>query len=101
MEIASKNLTVRLITSVDLAGDAIIVGNYAGPVDLEGAQTIVSLDSLLQEHLHMHEYASGKYAPEALEELLKIKKLVDSYIRKLKARPQAGGARGGRGGRRG
>ncbi len=86
MRITSKNFTISLCTSVYLVGDAIEVMVDTG--DAEGTQTIVSLDSLLQEHLHMHEYASGKYAPEALEELLKIRKLVDSYIRKVKASPR-------------
>jgi hypothetical protein len=78
--------------------------------DAEGTRTIVSFDSLLQEHLHMHEYLAGKgYAPEALADLLQLRKLVDSYIRKVRAsqsgsaasrtpraRPSARGKRGQR-----
>lgn len=100
MEIASKNLTVQLLTTVNLTGYAVVVCQYAGPNDLEGAQTIVSLDSLLQEFLDMHEFwRGGGYAPELLEELLQIRKLVDSYIRKVRANPKGSAASRTRGSR--
>ena len=90
MEIGSKNFTIPLHTSVYLVGDAIEVMVDMG--DAEGTRTIVSIDSLLQEHLHMHEYlAGGGYAPEALSDLLQLRKLVDSYIRKVRA-SQSGSA---------
>ena len=108
MEIGSKNFTIPLRTSVYLMGDAVEVMVDMG--DAEGTRTIVSIDSLLQEHLHMHEYLAGKgYAPEALTDLLQLRKLVDSYIRKVRAsqsgsaasrtpraRPSARGKRGQR-----
>lgn len=108
MEIGSKNFTIPLRTSVYLVGDAVEVMVDMG--DAEGTRTIVSFDSLLQEHLHMHEYLAGKgYAPEALTDLLQLRKLVDSYIRKVRAsqsgsatsrtpraRPSARGKRGQR-----
>lgn len=108
MEIGSKNFTIPLRTSVCLMGDALEVMVDMG--DAEGTRTIVSFDSLLQEHLHMHEYLAGKgYAPEALADLLQLRKLVDSYIRKVRAsqsgsaasrtpraRPSARGKRGQR-----
>ena len=108
MEIGSKNFTIPLRTSVYLMGDAVEVMVDMG--DAEGTRTIVSIDSLLQEHLHMHEFfAGGGYAPEALSDLLQLRKLVDSYIRKVKAsqsgsaasrtpraRPSARGKRGQR-----
>jgi len=108
MEIGSKNFTIPLHTSVYLMGDAIEVMVDMG--DAEGTRTIVSIDSLLQEHLHLHEFfAGGGYDPEALADLLQLRKLVDSYIRKVKAsqsgsaasrtpraRPSARGKRGQR-----
>lgn len=108
MEIGSKNFTIPLRTSVYLMGDALEVMVDMG--DGEGTRTIVSFDSLLQEHLHMHEYLADKgYAPEALADLLQLRKLVDSYIRKVRAsqsgsaasrtpraRPSARGKRGQR-----
>ena len=90
MKIYSKNFTIPLRTSVYLMGDAVEVMVDMG--EGEGTRTIVSLDSLLQEHLHMHEYlAGGGYAPEALSDLLQLRKLVDSYIRKVRA-SQSGSA---------
>ena len=109
MEIGSKNFTIPLRTSVYLVGDAVEVMVDMG--DTEGTRTIVSFDSLLQEHLHMHEYLAGEgYAPEVfLADLLQLRKLVDSYIRKVRAsqsgsaasrtpraRPSARGKRGQR-----
>lgn len=108
MKIYSKNFTIPLHTSVYFMGDAVEVMVDMG--DGEGTRTIVSFDSLLQEHLHMHEYLAGKgYAPEALADLLQLRKLVDSYIRKVRAsqsgsaasrtpraRPSARGKRGQR-----
>ena len=108
MKIYSKNFTIPLHTSVYLMGDAIEVMVDMG--DAEGTRTIVSIDSLLQEHLHLHEFfAGGGYDPEALADLLQLRKLVDSYIRKVKAsqsgsaasrtpraRPSARGKRGQR-----
>jgi FtsP/CotA-like multicopper oxidase with cupredoxin domain len=86
MKIYSKNFTIPLHTSVYFMGDAVEVMVDMG--DAEGTRTIVSFDSLLQEHLHMHEYLAGKgYAPEALADLLQLRKLVDSYIRKVRASP--------------
>ena len=90
MNIYSRNFTIPLHTSVYLMGDAIEVMVDMG--DGEGTRTLVSFDSLLQEHLHMHEFAlGGGYAPEALADLLQLRKLVDSYIRKVRA-SQSGSA---------
>jgi len=88
MKIHSRNLTIPLHTSVYLVGDAVEVMVDMG--DTEGTRTLVSFDSLLQEHLDMHEYLAGEgYAPEVfLEDLLQLRKLVDSYIRKVKATPK-------------
>ena len=98
MKIYSKNLTIPLHTSVYLMGDAVEVMVDMG--DAEGTRTLVSLDSLLQEHLHMHEYLAGKgYAPEALADLLQLRKLVDSYIRKVRATPAKSAASRTRGSR--
>ena len=84
MEIGSKNFTIPLHTSVYLMGDAIEVMVDMG--DGEGTRTIVSFDSLLQEHLHLHEFfAGGGYDPEALADLLQLRKLVDSYILKVRS----------------
>jgi len=84
MEIGSRNFTIPLHTSVYLMGDAIEVMVDMG--DGEGARTLVSFDSLLQEHLHMHEFfVGGGYAPEALRDLLQLRKLVDSYILKVRS----------------
>lgn len=98
MEIYSKNFTIPLHTSVHLMGDAIEV-----MVDMgvgEGTRTLVSFDSLLQEYLHMHEFAlGGGYDPEALADLLQLRKLVDSYIRKVKATPKGSAASRTRGSR--
>lgn len=89
MEIGSKNFTIPLRTSVYLMGDAIEVMVDMG--DGEGTRTLVSFDSLLQEYLHMHEFAlGGGYAPEALVYLRQLRKLVDSYI--LKLRPASASA---------
>ena len=88
MEIGSKNFTIPLHTSVYLVGDALEVMVDMG--DGEGTRTIVSFDSLLQEHLHMHEFAlGGGYAPEALADLLQLRKLVDSYILKVRSASSA------------
>ncbi len=98
MEIGSKNFTIPLRTSVYLMGDAVEVMVDMG--DTEGTRTIVSFDSLLQEHLHMHEFfVGGGYAPEALADLLQLRKLVDSYIRKVKATPKGSAASRTRGSR--
>ena len=98
MKIHSRNLTIPLHTSVYLVGDAVEVMVDMG--DTEGTRTIVSLDSLLQEHLHMHEYLAGEgYAPEVLEDLLQLRKLVDSYIRKVRANPKGSAASRTRGSR--
>lgn len=98
MKIHSRNLTIPLHTSVYLVGDAVEVMVDMG--DTEGTRTIVSFDSLLQEHLHMHEYLAGEgYAPEALEDLLQLRKLVDAYIRKVKANPKGSAASRTRGSR--
>lgn len=84
MEIASKNFTIPLHTSVYLTGDAITVEVSMGSE--EGTQTIVSLDSLLREYLDMHEFFDGGgYDPEALTDLIKLRKLADSYIRQIKS----------------
>lgn len=86
MEIVSNKVTVTLHTTVHLAEDSIEVCVSMG--DAEATLTVVSLDSLLREYLDMHEfYSGGGYAPELLEELLQLRKLVDSYIRKVKASP--------------
>jgi hypothetical protein len=88
MQIKSKNLTIPLHTEVYLEGDAVTVEVFLGGDD-QGTQTIVSLDSLLQEHLDMHEFfAGGGYAPEALADLRTLRNLIDSYIRKVKATPK-------------
>ena len=98
MKIYSKNLTIPLHTSVYLMGDAVEVMVDMG--EGEGTRTIVSLDSLLQEHLYMHEFLAGKgYAPEALADLLQLRKLVDSYIRKVRATPAKSAASRTRGSR--
>lgn len=98
MEIGSKNFTIPLHTSVYLMGDAIEVMVDMG--DAEGTRTIVSIDSLLQEHLHLHEFfAGGGYDPEALADLLQLRKLVDSYIRKVRATPAKSAASRTRGSR--
>jgi len=84
MEIGSRNFTIPLHTSVYLMGDAIEVMVDMG--DGEGTRTLVSFDSLLQEHLHMHEFfVGGGYTPEALRDLLQLRKLVDSYILKVRS----------------
>ena len=98
MKIYSKNLTIPLHTSVYLMGDAVEVMVDMG--DAEGTRTIVSLDSLLQEHLHMHEfYSGGGYSREVLIDLFQIRELVDSYIRKVKATPKGSAASRTRGSR--
>ena len=98
MNIYSKNLTIPLHTSVYLMGDAVEVMVDMG--EDEGTRPIVSLDSLLQEHLHMHEFfGGGGYAPEALVDLLQLRKLVDSYIRKVRATPAKSAASRTRGSR--
>jgi len=98
MEIGSKNFTIPLHTSVYLMGYAVEVMVDMG--DAEGTRTIVSIDSLLQEYLHMHEFfAGGGYAPEALADLLQLRKLVDSYIRKVRATPAKSAASRTRGSR--
>ena len=84
MNIYSRNFTIPLHTSVYLMGDAIEVMVDMG--DGEGTRTLVSFDSLLQEHLHMHEFfVGGGYTPEALSDLLQLRKLVDSYILKVRS----------------
>ena len=98
MNIYSRNFTIPLHTSVYLMGDAIEVMVDMG--DGEGTRTLVSFDSLLQEYLHMHEFAlGGGYGPEALADLLQLRKLVDSYIRKVKATPAKSAASRTRGSR--
>jgi len=98
MEVASKNFTIPVDTSVFISGTAISVSLEVG--GSEAARAIVSLDTLLEEHLDMHEfYKGGGYAPEALEELLQLRKLVDSYIRKVKASPARSAASRTRGSR--
>lgn len=98
MKIHSRNLTIPLHTSVYLVGDAVEVMVDMG--DTEGTRTIVSLDSLLQEHLHMHEfYSGGGYSREVLIDLFQIRELVDSYIRKVKATPAKSAASRTRGSR--
>lgn len=98
MKIHSRNLTIPLHTSVYLVGDAVEVMVDMG--DGEGTRTIVSLDSLLQEHLHMHEfYSGGGYSREVLIDLFQIRELVDSYIRKVKATPKGSAASRTRGSR--
>ena len=98
MKIHSRNLTIPLHTSVYLVGDALEVMVDMG--DGEGTRTIVSFDSLLQEHLDMHEFfVGGGYAPEALADLLQLRKLVDSYIRKVKVNPKGSAASRTRGSR--
>lgn len=98
MKIHSRNLTIPLHTSVYLVGDAVEVMVDMG--DTEGTRTIVSFDSLLQEHLDMHEYLAGEgYAPEVLADLLQLRKLVDSYIRKVRANPKGSAASRTRGSR--
>ncbi len=98
MKIHSRNLTIPLHTSVYLVGDAVEVMVDMG--DGEGTRTIVSLDSLLQEHLHMHEfYSGGGYSREVLIDLFQIRELVDSYIRKVKATPAKSAASRTRGSR--
>ena len=99
MKIHSRNLTIPLHTSVYLVGDAVEVMVDMG--DTEGTRTLVSFDSLLQEHLDMHEYLAGEgYAPEVfLEDLLQLRKLVDSYIRKVRATPAKSAASRTRGSR--
>jgi hypothetical protein len=98
VKIYSKNFTIPLHTSVYLSGDAIIVEVSMG--DDEATQTIVSLDSLLQEHLDMHEFFEGEgFAPEALADLLTLRKRVDHYIRKVKATPKGSAASRTRGSR--
>lgn len=98
MKIHSRNLTIPLHTSVYLVGDAVEVMVDMG--DGEGTRTIVSLDSLLQEHLHMHEfYSGGGYSREVLIDLFQIRELVDSYIRKVKASPAKSAASRTRGSR--
>ena len=84
MEIGSKNFTIPLRTSVYLMGDALEVMVDMG--DGEGTRTIVSFDSLLQEHLHTHEfYSGGGYSREVLIDLFQIRELVDSYILKVRS----------------
>lgn len=98
MEIKSRNVTIPLHTSVHLTGDSIEVS--VGMGDTEETLTIVSLDSLLREYLDMHEFfTGGGYAPELLEGLLQLRKLVDYYIRKVKASPEGSAASRTRGSR--
>lgn len=98
MEIASSNVTVPVHASVFISGEAISVSLEVG--GFEAARAIVSLDSLLQEHLDMHEfYSGGGYAPEVLIDLFQLRKLVDSYIRKVKASPAKSAASRTRGSR--
>jgi hypothetical protein len=97
MEIASRNVTVPVHTSVFISGDAISVSLEVG--GSEAARAIVSLDSLLQEHLDMHEYPGGGYSREVLIDLFQIRELVDSYIRKVKASPAKSAASRTRGSR--
>jgi len=87
MEIVTNKVTITSHTGVHLAGDSIEVFLSMGGA--EETLTRVSLDSLLQEHLDMHElYLGGGYSREALPDLLQIRKLVNSYIRKVKASPK-------------
>jgi hypothetical protein len=98
MEIASVNVPVPLRTSVFISGGAISVSLEVG--GCEAARAIVSLDSLLQEHLDMHEfYRGGGYSREVLSDLFQLRKLVDSYIRKVKASPAKSAASRTRGSR--
>jgi hypothetical protein len=85
VEINSKNLTIPLHVAVYFEGDAITVEVSLGGDD-EGTQTIVSLDSLLQEHLDMYKFFDGSgYDPDALADLRNLRKKVDHYIRKARS----------------
>jgi hypothetical protein len=98
VEINSKNFTIPLHTSVYIDGDAISVEVSMGGE--EGAKTICSIDSLLQEYLDLHEFwEGGGHSPEALAGLLILRKRIDHYIRKLKATPKGSAASRTRGSR--